>query len=396
METAKKKILYVITKSNWGGAQRYVYDLATSLPKDEFEAGVIAGGNGLLKEKLEQAGITVTSLEAMERDINLKKELLSAFELWKIFRKHKPDIVHLNSSKAGGLGALAARFALVPQIIFTAHAWAFNENRGTMSKLLISFLHWVTVILSHHTIAVSESVKEQVIHMPFVKNKIDVIHLGISPFPLLEKEEARKFLRSTIVSAGPDHSKSPHDGRTEETDSTSEVWIGTISELHPVKGIPYAIDAIAFLKEEYPDLQFYIIGEGDQRALIEKQIVKRRLESNVHLAGFVDDAKSYLQAFDIFILSSLSEAFGYSLVEAGLAGVPVIASDVGGIPEVIDDAGILVPPRNGRAIADAIKKLIVLPEERQQLATSLRERTITSFNKNSMCSKTIDAYMKKS
>lgn len=381
METPKKKILFVITKSNWGGAQRYVYDLATSLDKNVFDVSVIAGGNGLLAEKLQSANIAVTSLNSMQRDVNLKKEFRSAFELFKIFRKTKPDIVHLNSSKAGGLGALAARLAGVKNIIFTAHAWAFNENRGTLSKMVISFLHWITVILSHQTIAVSDSVKEQVVHMPFIKNKIEVIHLGMDPYELIEKEEARSLLRT----------------KTNSTEVENEIWVGTISELHPVKGIPYTIDAIALIRDEQPELniKFYIIGEGEQRTLIEKQIIKRRLESRVFLTGFIDEAKTYLKAFDIFALSSLSEAFGYSILEAGLAGIPVIATEVGGIPEVLEEAGILVQPKSGRALADAIKKLVFSPSEKERLSIELTERVHTTFSKSDTCSKTLDVYLNK-
>ena len=389
METPKKKILFVITKSNWGGAQRYVYDLALSLDKSTFDVSVIAGGNGLLAEKLQSADIAVASLDSMQRDVNLKKEFLSAFELFKIFRKTKPDLVHLNSSKAGGLGALVARLAGVKNIIFTAHAWAFNENRGTLSKMFISFLHWMTVILSHRTIAVSDSVKEQVIHMPFMKNKIEVIHLGMDTYDFKEKEEARVSLRAKT--------NSNSNSTSNEAGPENDIWVGTISELHPVKGIPYTIDAIALIRDERPELniKFYIIGEGEQRALIEKQIVKRRLESRVFLTGFIDEAKTYLKAFDIFALSSLSEAFGYSILEAGLAGIPVIATEVGGIPEVIDEAGILVQPKSGRALAEAIKKLIDFPAERERLSKELTERVHNSFSKADMYAKTLDVYLNK-
>jgi glycosyltransferase involved in cell wall biosynthesis len=362
----------VITKSNWGGAQRYVYDLATSLDKELFDTEVIVGGNGLLAHKLEAAGIPVTSLHSMERDINLKKELLSAKELFMLFRKTRPDVVHLNSSKAGGLGAVAARLAGVKKIVFTAHAWAFNENRGLASKLLISFLHWVTVILSHQTIAVSESVKEQVIHMPFMKKKIEVVHLGIEPFECKGKEEARALLAKEGAPPG--------------------IWIGAISELHPIKGLLYALDAINLLKDTYPALQFYIIGEGEQRSLLEKQIIKRKLEGQVHLAGFIDDAKTYLKAFDIFVLPSLSEAFGYSLLEAGNAGIPIIASKVGGIPEVIDESGILVPSKSARAIADAIAKLIESSDERTALGRAMHQRANAIFTKEEMITKTSTHY----
>jgi len=167
----KQKILYVITKSNWGGAQRYVFDLATSLDKNLFDVVVVCGGNGLLKEKLQSENIKVVSLKTLERDINIKKELLSAKELYKIFKTEKPDIVHLNSSKAGAIGAFVARIVGIKKIIFTAHSWAFNENRSFYSKIIIEFIHWLTVFLSHKTIAVSESVKKQISHLPFIKTK---------------------------------------------------------------------------------------------------------------------------------------------------------------------------------------------------------------------------------
>ena len=368
----KKKILFVITKSNWGGAQRYVYDLATSLDRTLFDPEVVLGGNGLLKEKLEKADIPVISLSTMERDINIKKEFLSAKELWKLLREKKPDILHLNSSKAGGLGAFVARLAGIKRIIFTAHAWAFNENREFASKMIISFFHWLTVMFAHQTIAVSEAVKEQVIHMPFMKNRIKVIHLGVEASEYLTKEEAQKELQN--------------DGG---------LWIGIIAELHPVKGLLYAIDAIALLAEKHPSLRLYIIGEGDQRSIIEKQIEKRRLKDMVRLVGFKDDAKKYIKAFDIFMLPSLSEAFGYTLLEAGLAEVPVIATQVGGIPEVIDEAGILVPSKNAKALSEALLKLISNEELRHQLASALHERVLTYFSVQKMCEETLDVYLKK-
>lgn len=375
METTKKKILFVITKSNWGGAQRYVYDLATSLDPQLFEVHVAVGGNGLLKEKLEQVGISTNTIETLGRDINIKKELLSAKELFKLYRKIKPDIVHLNSSKAGGLGALVARLARVKLIIFTAHAWAFNEKRNLLSRLTIGLLHWMTVMLSHRTIAVSESVKEQISHMLFVKKKITVIHPGISPIDFKNRDVSRLAIDS-------------------ETDNHSKIWIGIIAELHPVKGIPYAIDALYLLKEKYPELMLYIIGEGSGRDLIKKQITKRKLEDKVKLVGFIDAANVYLKAFDVFMLPSLSEAFGYVLLEAGLAEIPVIATSVGGIPEVIDDVGILVPPRNSRTLADAIEILLQDKEKAKSFGMELKDRIHNTFTIQNMLEKTLDVYTK--
>src|SRR3989344_323690 len=103
----KKKILFVITKSNWGGAQKYVFDLATNLPKEEFEPVVACGGGGMLAKRLRAEKIRVVEVPSLERDISFIKEIRAFFFLWKLFQKEKPDVVHLNSSKAAALGALA-------------------------------------------------------------------------------------------------------------------------------------------------------------------------------------------------------------------------------------------------------------------------------------------------
>ncbi|KKW35782.1 MAG: Glycosyl transferase group 1 [Candidatus Adlerbacteria bacterium GW2011_GWA1_54_10] len=112
---SKKKVLYVITKGNWGGAQRYVFDLATGLPKDEFEVAVAlgepalsAGKPGLLADKLKSASVMIYYISSLGRDVSFGKDTTSFFELYRLFKKEKPDIAHLNSSKAGGVGALLA------------------------------------------------------------------------------------------------------------------------------------------------------------------------------------------------------------------------------------------------------------------------------------------------
>src|SRR3989339_986153 len=102
-----KKILFVITKSVWGGAQKYVFDMATSLPKDQFEPIVAGGGKGAMAEKIISAGLPYLEIKSFQRDISFWKEIVSFFEILKILLKNKPDIVHISSSKAGGVGGMA-------------------------------------------------------------------------------------------------------------------------------------------------------------------------------------------------------------------------------------------------------------------------------------------------
>src|SRR3989338_454048 len=119
------RILYVITKANWGGAQRYVYDLATAAKEAGHEVAVAVGGTGILTKRLQEASIRTIELPLRQRRTFLLDLFTfgSLFSLIRVFRAERPDVVHLNSAKAGGLGGLAARLAGVPRIIFTAHGW---------------------------------------------------------------------------------------------------------------------------------------------------------------------------------------------------------------------------------------------------------------------------------
>lgn len=375
----RKKILYVITKSNFGGAQRYVFDLATSLSPNDYIPAVALGGSGILKKKLEEKNIRVISCPSLERDVNPLRDAASFFALLKLFRKEQPDVVHLNSSKAGGIGALAARAAGVPKIIFTAHAWAFNENRTALSKALIRFLSWATVMLCHRTIAVSNAVIRGMQNLPFAAKKITVIPNGINPVSFYSKGEARRAL--ALMHPALDAYE-------------NDLWLGTIAELHPVKGLSYAIEAVPLITKTYPRLRYLIAGEGDERAALEKLIEERGLGQHVFLLGFVDNAPQYGKAYDLFLLPSLSESFGISILEAGLSGVPAIATAVGGIPEFITDGktGRLVAPRSSRAIAEAVRELLLHGTRAESYARKLEENVREHFPLSRMISKTLELY----
>jgi len=379
MEPEKKrlKVLYVITKSNWGGAQKYVYELATGLPKEKFEAVVMLGGEGELKHKLDQAGIRTISLSSMQRDVSVGKDAFSFFRLFRTFRKEKPDIVHLNSSKAGGLGSLAARLAGVPRVIFTAHGWAWNEDRTSFGKATIAFLHWVTMVLSHRIIVVSDYMKKQADAFPFVAGRIMVIHNGIATPDFLSRTDAREHLIGQV----PEASRS---ALSETLSKEGALCVGTISELHKNKGLGYALESLARLQAEsgLPPFAFIIIGEGEERASLEAKISELRLEGIAFLAGHQENAARYLKAFDMFTLTSVTEGLGYVLLEAGLASLPVLATKVGGIPEVVpsDEEGILVSVRNPKDTALGLRALLTDPALRASLSAKLHERVLREFS----------------
>ncbi len=373
----KKKILYIITKSNFGGAQRYVYDLATSLDKNEFEPIVAFGGNGKLESILNQAGVRTINITALNRDIGILKELNVLINLLGIMREERPDILHLNSSKAGGLGAFAGRMARIPNIIFTAHGWAFNEDRALLQKFIIRFFAWLTIILSNTTIAVSKKTQDQAPVFLLPKNKVVLIHNGTKTFGILPKDESRKQLEK----------------KTKQKIGDSFL-IGTIAELNKNKGLIYMIEAISLLKKECPHIHYMILGDGEDREKLKKIISGKRLGKTVLMPGFVDNAPNYLKAFDLFVLPSITEALGLVILEAGQAELPVIATSVGGIPEIIDDmrTGILVRPRQPIELKRALLFLIQNKDRAEEFGKNLARKVETDFSLKDMVKKTVALY----
>jgi len=373
-DTNKKlKIIYAITKGNWGGAQQYVYNLAKSLPKEKFEVSVICGQGKILKEKLEKENIKVYEVEEMGRDIKITDDFKSFLKLIKILKEEKPNILHLNSSKMGGLGGFAGRIARVPKIIFTAHAWAFNESRPWVQKKIIAFLHWFTVIFSHTTLTVSRKTKNDIDSLPFMKNKVFVVHNAIAEITHIPKKTAQNTLAKMVGQKCPDF------------------MIGTVCELHKNKGLEYLIESSINLPSE---LKIYIIGDGEEKENLQNKIKDLNLSEKVFMTGRVEDVKTLFKAFDIFILPSTTEALPGVILEAGLAENPVIATRVGGIPEIIENgkSGILVSPKKPNEIFDAISYLMNRPEKRKEFGKSLKISVQKNFSIEGMLDRTIRFY----
>lgn len=382
MENPRKKLFICITKASWGGAQKYVFDLATSLPKESFDISVLFGEGGLLEKRLKEKGIKTTKLENSQRDPSIKKDIKLIFELVGIFKKEKPDIIHLNSSKIGLLGAIAGRLAGIKKIIFTVHGWAFNEDRPLLQKAVFWIMQVKTVFLCHRTIAVSENTKNQ-LRPRWLQKKISVIHNGIDDIGFLKKEEAK----NKIIESLDDNKKWLLEKK----------WVGTISELHKNKGLNYAIEAFSKLEKDIMEkFVFIIIGEGEERKNLEAIIKKLGLKENIFLIGKIENASLYLKAFDIFVLTSITEALPYVLLEAGQSEVPIISTDVGGIPEIIEDkkSGLLIRPKNQKEIIGSLEYLSKNYEKAIKTATDLKARIKSDFRIDKMVKETMGAYSK--
>lgn len=353
MKHGKKKILYVITKSNFGGAQRYVLDLATHVPKEHFESVVALGGGGMLKGRLDSAGIRTIEIKNFTRDISPFKDMRAFFELIALFRDETPDVVHLNSAKAVTIGALAARIAQVPRIVATVHGWASNEPRPWWQRALIRTIERTGALLAHTTIVVANG---------DARWGAVVIHNGIRESALLSREEARKEL---VI---------PGDAFV----------IGSIGELTKNKNYAALIDAI-----KLTDATLALIGDGEERERLERMANARTL-----FLGYKNDAGRYLPAFDVFVLPSKKEGLPYVLLEAGNARLPVIATHVGGVPDILKDGitGTLIPPGSLSALQAAITRYADDSALRKRHGDALCEHVRSSFVLTRMVDQTIAHY----
>lgn len=378
---ARRKILFVITKSNWGGAQQYVYTLATHFIQTGNDVLVALGGTGepgaptgLLAERLQEADVPIIFVPSFTRDISLLQEIKSFFELLRIFRKVRPDVLHLNSSKAGGIGALAGRLTSIRTIVFTAHGWAHRETRTVFSRVFIWLTSWMTIILSHKTIVVS-AFDYQDAPVFFSRRNIRVIHNGIDThIQPLTKQEALDRLKETIPILLPD-----------------TPIILSIGELTKNKAHEILIGALARVTTPF---FCSIIGEGEERPTLERLIEKYKLGNRITLPGFVPDAAKLLPAADLFILPSRKEGLPFTLLEAGTAACPVIATQTGGIPEITngEQAGLLFPKEDVQALATSIERLLQDTPLRKRMGDALRTRVHRLFTEEQMLRQTGKVY----
>jgi len=376
-----KKVLYLITKSNWGGAQSYLLDLVTSLPKDQFEATVACGGTGAfgagsgrLVEELNKNNIPIKIVRSFTRDIFLFNEPRTFLEIGKIIHETKPDILHLNSSKAAGIGSFVGRLLGVPNIIYTVHGWPFNENRNFISKFLMYFFSWLTCFFSHKIIVINPTDFEQGKKMWGQKSKMTLIYNGISPIAFLSKPEARAKLNQII----------------NITLSLDEKIIGTIAELHPNKNLETLIKAVA----HDPHLKLIIISDGQEKNNLLKLVADLNLADRVFLTGFLADAKTYLKAFNVFALISHKEGLPYAILEAGLAGIPVVGSDIPGIRTIIDsiNLGILVHPDDIETLTYKLHLLAYNSLLAETISHNLQTKIQTEFSLDKMVKETTNLY----
>lgn len=376
------KILYVITQGENGGAQKNVLDTAVFNNKTD-EVYVAIGRissekDSWMLQELEQNGFKKDQLYTFQnlvRNIAPLTEIKAFFEIYNYIKQNKFKIVHLHSTKAGMLGSVAGKLAGA-HVVYTVHGFVFQEPMNIFKKMFYIAAEFTASLFIDHHICVSQKDVEVGKQFFILRNskKHSVIYNGIdvSQNNLLEKNNARKIL-------------------SEKVGYDLEDWavFGSIANLYPTKGLTYFIEAAKILKEKSVNKFVCVIfGDGELRNELEKQIKEAGLEREFKLLGYTKNAAQYLSGLDVFVMSSVKEGLPYALVEASQAELPIIATNVGGIPEMSKQFKInLVEAKDPEALAEAMQKML---EENYRLANKSTFNKI--FSLESMLDQTARVY----
>ncbi|QZA32870.1 glycosyltransferase family 4 protein [Hydrogenibacillus sp. N12] len=359
------KIAYVITRSDAiGGAQVHVRDLATAMRKKGHKVTVLVGGQGVFTEALAIRGIPHRALRYLVRPIRPWVDVMGLWELRSVLAELKPDLVSAHSSKAGWLGRLAARSLGIP-VIFTAHGWAFTEGVPRPKRMMYAFAERMAAPLSDRIITVSEyDFKLALSHRIAKADRLVVVHNGIPDITPALRAQPENGPVCMVMVARFEHQKDH----------------GTL------------IHALAELKALEWKLE--LIGDGPLREQVKNEVEKLGLHERVSFLGARKDVAERLAKAQIFVLTSKWEGFPRSILEAMRAGLPVIASDVGGVREAVIDGqtGYLIPRGDQERLQERLKQLILNHELRAQMGTAGRRRYEKHFTIERMVEKTLAVY----
>ena len=376
-EITKTKILQVITLSEWGGAQRVVYDLVTNLPKDKFLVEVATSPKGLLVQKLREKGIKVYEMPPLQREINLTRDLKVLFSLFRVIRKGKYNIVHCHSTKAGFLGRVAAKMARVKKIYFTVHSWAFyNTHEYKSKRKLFILLQRIASLFTTQIICVSDKVKTDGIKNKIAKeNKFQVIKNGTSLNFKETKEEIRAGLNV------PPNKK----------------IVTMIARLAYPKDPLLFLAAAIIARSKLPEVKFMLIGWGVLMKQCKEFIKRNSLGQTVAILDkrTPEEARKLLKASDVFVLCSHFEGLPITILEAMLAGLPVIASNVGGVRELVEDnkTGFLLRQQSPAELAKKIVYFLKNKNKPQEFGKLAKTKAEKDFSVNSMVKKYQNLYI---
>lgn len=365
------RVAHVITRLCRGGAQENTFHTVRLANTDRFDVDLISGptigDEGSIEGAVEASGIRIHREPHLIREISPANDLRALLGLTRRFREHRYDIVHTHTSKAGILGRLAARRAKVPIIVHTPHGNIFDGY----------FRPWKTRIF----------VQAERMAAKYTDRLIELTAGGIKEY-LAQGIGSRG--QYTVIFSGID--LAPYDGAIASREATradlgldpGDFLVGGVGRLEPVKGFTYFIAAAKRIAEAAENVRFVHVGQGSLDQELRKEA--RSLGDRFRFLGFRDDVPDLMAAMDVLVLPSLNEGMGRVILEAGAAETPVVASRVGGVPDVVRDGetGVLIFAKSPAKIARAVNELRADPDRLNEMAKAARAFVVPDFGLDRM------------
>jgi glycosyltransferase involved in cell wall biosynthesis len=333
--------LFVDTERVWRGGQDQLLSLLRGLVERGHRVHLVCHPGTLVEQRAHEAGAAVHPVR-----IRGEWDPRGLWRLLRLLRRLQPEILAFNTPRPILMGSLASRFTAVQaRVIF--RRVSFPLRRGPLTRLKYT---WGIDCI----IAISESIRRQLETSGIPPRRIQVVYEGLD--------------------LGPPPSRAARGG-------ARPMVVGTVAHLSAEKGHRTLVEAAALIPRVHERLRFVIVGDGVCREPLERRVQALGLADCFEFAGFRTDTARWLESFDIFVLPSLSEGLSSAILSAMAAGLPVVATDVGGIPELVEpgENGILVPPSDPRTLAEAITFMAEHPEEARRMGASGRRRVEESF-----------------
>ncbi|MDH5220481.1 MAG: glycosyltransferase family 4 protein [Betaproteobacteria bacterium] len=357
-------ILLVIDDASIGGGQQHVLTLAERLTARGVKVAVVCEASGYLVDELHRRAIPHHALRQPERP-----SLRALADATGVIRASGARLVHTHGGTAGFYGRLAARRAGDVRAVHTYHGIHYLHQKSVHKRVLHRAIDRFLLRWTDEVICVAKSDRDLALKEGLaLPDHVSVIYNGIEP-SRFEPRGAKGRAHDRFI-------------------------VGTVGRLHEQKGHAHLLEAAALVRRALPQVQFRIIGDGPLRGQLEAQARMHRVDDVVEFLGARDDVPEQLRQFDLFVLPSLWEGLPYVLLEAMAAGVPVVATDVDGVREVIADRaeGVLVPPRNAQALADAVIDLAANGAWRAELGAKGAHIVRERFGLDTMIEQTMGAY----
>lgn len=365
----KYKVLHIITRLDKGGSAENTLLTILGLSKERYDMTLVKGSslesamsdeerraNEKDLKKVLDSGVSVITINELVRRISLLNDLRAFIKLFFVIRNGKYHIVHTHTSKAGVLGRWAAWFCRTPVIIHTPHGHVFYGYCGKFVTQIFKIMERVTALVTDRIITLTDREKQEHINSKIAPTeKFVTIHSGV---------ETKRFFEVAVADT--------RRLKMEFNIPDDSLIIGTVGRLIGVKGHKYFIQAVhKVIKslQPYKDVKFIIVGDGPLMTYLKREADLLGISGSVMFTGWRADVPAVMSIFDIFILPSLNEGMGKVLVEAMLLKKPIIASNVGGIPDLIRNGenGILIPPASPDKLAEAIIDLIKSEDKRNRM-----------------------------